>query len=391
MRKSQHERIKLKLKTLEAKTTLLQTEFEKIEGNSLQYLKQIEERLYKMRDALFLTKERDTVSVTGQIIMENIAGKAMQLTKDIAEKHRTFHLPVVRIGRCVERQFDKEILTPFYGPLDLEKRKKRRTLGYSMIYDYAMCTGLSSVGEMLKKYTKVEPKYYVEEPEILQRIVVDLREGDIGSSLDYLETYQPADERILRRSLQTQMITDCIELGLDSYDRTVRQLKRFKSPFGDDKQRATRLVGALLVGKGAMEDDRYKHLFDYTSREKLAKKMASFFIPYEAPFKTTLVLNIEPFILKTILFRLKYGFRGMTEFTELYCMGYESPCLLDCELPVDSFFFGNHSVFACPILKEQCTSINPPMRLACGHVISKDAITRLSTNYRLNRNMPRRV
>jgi hypothetical protein len=33
-----------------------------------------------------------------------------------------------------------------------------------------------------------------------------------------------------------------------------------------------------------------------------------------------------------------------------------------------------HSVFACPILKQQTTEQNPPMRLLCGHCISKDAL-----------------
>ena len=38
-----------------------------------------------------------------------------------------------------------------------------------------------------------------------------------------------------------------------------------------------------------------------------------------------------------------------------------------------------HSVFACPILRQQSTDANPPMRLICGHVISKDALTKLNT------------
>lgn len=34
-------------------------------------------------------------------------------------------------------------------------------------------------------------------------------------------------------------------------------------------------------------------------------------------------------------------------------------------------------MFACPILRQQSTEGNPPMRLICGHVISKDALTKL--------------
>jgi len=42
-----------------------------------------------------------------------------------------------------------------------------------------------------------------------------------------------------------------------------------------------------------------------------------------------------------------------------------------------------HSVFACPILRQQTTDQNPPMKLVCGHVISKDALNKLSIQNKL--------
>lgn len=39
---------------------------------------------------------------------------------------------------------------------------------------------------------------------------------------------------------------------------------------------------------------------------------------------------------------------------------------------------GYHSVFACPILRQQASEHNPPMRLLCGHVISRDALNKLA-------------
>ena len=38
-----------------------------------------------------------------------------------------------------------------------------------------------------------------------------------------------------------------------------------------------------------------------------------------------------------------------------------------------------HSVFSCPILRQTATDANPPLRLICGHVISKDALAKLAT------------
>ncbi|KAI9137265.1 CTLH/CRA C-terminal to lish motif domain-containing protein, partial [Paraphysoderma sedebokerense] len=37
-----------------------------------------------------------------------------------------------------------------------------------------------------------------------------------------------------------------------------------------------------------------------------------------------------------------------------------------------------HSIFACPVSREQGTEENPPMMMPCGHVISKESLNRLS-------------
>lgn len=45
-----------------------------------------------------------------------------------------------------------------------------------------------------------------------------------------------------------------------------------------------------------------------------------------------------------------------------------------------------HSVFVCPILRQQATEANPPMMMSCGHVICQEALNRLSRgnpNYRI--------
>lgn len=48
---------------------------------------------------------------------------------------------------------------------------------------------------------------------------------------------------------------------------------------------------------------------------------------------------------------------------------------IEIELEPDNRF---HSIFACPILRQQSSEDNPPMKLLCGHVISRDALNKLS-------------
>lgn len=57
---------------------------------------------------------------------------------------------------------------------------------------------------------------------------------------------------------------------------------------------------------------------------------------------------------------------------------------LPVEVPMDDDL-RFHSVFACPVSKEQATDDNPPMMMPCGHVICKESLTRLSRNSRYGR------
>lgn len=60
--------------------------------------------------------------------------------------------------------------------------------------------------------------------------------------------------------------------------------------------------------------------------------------------------------------------------------------MLPDELPMNcSADEAVHSTFCCPILKTQSTANNPPLRLNCGHVISNEALTKLSQQSRNNR------
>ena len=55
------------------------------------------------------------------------------------------------------------------------------------------------------------------------------------------------------------------------------------------------------------------------------------------------------------------------------------------ELPVDTPLppgYQFHSIFVCPVSKEQSTESNPPMMMPCGHVICKESLERISKNAR---------
>ncbi|KAK4231242.1 protein RMD5 A [Podospora fimiseda] len=57
-----------------------------------------------------------------------------------------------------------------------------------------------------------------------------------------------------------------------------------------------------------------------------------------------------------------------TEWTTANELAFETP------LPESMLY---HSIFVCPVSKEQTTDSNPPMMIPCGHVLAKETLTRL--------------
>ena len=50
---------------------------------------------------------------------------------------------------------------------------------------------------------------------------------------------------------------------------------------------------------------------------------------------------------------------------------------LPVEIPLGNEFVF-HSIFACPVSREQSTADNPPMMLPCGHCLCKQSVIRMA-------------
>ncbi|KZP24842.1 hypothetical protein FIBSPDRAFT_918682 [Athelia psychrophila] len=73
------------------------------------------------------------------------------------------------------------------------------------------------------------------------------------------------------------------------------------------------------------------------------------------------------------LARIEKGRKVMRERKSEWSQTDELP--IEIPLPPENRY---HSIFACPVSKEQSTERNPPMMMPCGHVLNKDSLHKLS-------------
>ncbi|KAK8367335.1 hypothetical protein V6Z11_A02G174300 [Gossypium hirsutum] len=123
-----------------------------------------------------------------------------------------------------------------------------------------------------------------------------------------------------------------------------------------------------------LSESPYAHLLSPTNWDIVAEELTRQFCnllgqSYRSPLSVTIAAGVQglPPLLKfmTVMAGKKQEWQSMKQLPV--------PVELDKE-------FQFHSIFVCPVSKEQSTEDNPPMLMSCGHVLCKQSINKMSKN-----------
>ncbi|XWS29637.1 hypothetical protein CRYUN_Cryun24cG0046500 [Craigia yunnanensis] len=147
----------------------------------------------------------------------------------------------------------------------------------------------------------------------------------------------------------------------------------FASFAGNHMAEIQKLMGCLLYSD-RLHESPYAHLLSPTNWDIVAEELTRQFCnllgqSYESPLSVTIAAGVQglPPLLKfiTVMAGKKQEWQSMKQLP------------VPVELDKDFQF---HSIFVCPVSKEQSTDDNPPMLMSCGHVLCKQSINKMSKN-----------
>ncbi|KAL7206177.1 hypothetical protein ACSBR2_018983 [Camellia fascicularis] len=170
----------------------------------------------------------------------------------------------------------------------------------------------------------------------------------------------------LRRLQFVEILQNSTQADALNYARTY--LAPFASLHMDEIQK---LMGCLLWA-GKLDRSPYSELLSPTHWETLAEELARQFCSflgqsYESPLSVAVSAGVEglPTLLKlaNVMSAKKQEWQAMKQLPVPVDLGKE---------------FQFHSIFVCPVSREQGSEENPPMLLPCGHVLCKQSIMKLS-------------
>ncbi|XP_050371515.1 protein RMD5 homolog [Argentina anserina] len=157
-------------------------------------------------------------------------------------------------------------------------------------------------------------------------------------------------------------------------DEALHYARTYLAPFASDHMAEIQKLMVCLLYPGKLDTSPYFHLLSKANWDKVIGELTRQFCnilgqSYESPLSTTIAAGVQglPPLLKFM--NVMAGKRNEWQNMEQLPV----PVELDRE-------FQFHSVFVCPVSKEQATDENPPMLMSCGHVLCKQSITKMSKN-----------
>ncbi|KAD2805653.1 hypothetical protein E3N88_39030 [Mikania micrantha] len=306
------------------------------------------------------------------LIISELKAKLKEMTPlgQLEGPQKELNLALSKYTKLLEKQFNPDI-SKSYRNVDFDFHTVDQIIASHLYHE-----NMFDVGDCFVKESHVEAvvdkkTHFLEMYQILE----SMKSRDLGPALKWATTNHDklqqngSDIELKLHSLQFMEI---VQNG--SRDEALKYVRTYISPFADQHFPEIQKLTACILWTGKLESSPYTELLSPTHWVKLAHELAQQFCnllgeSIQSPLSMTVAAGVQG--LPTLL-KLMNVMAGKKQ---------EWQCMKQLPVPVDlDQEFQFHSIFVCPVSRDQASEDNPPMLLSCGHVLCKQSITKLSKN-----------
>ncbi|OWF43962.1 protein RMD5 homolog A-like [Mizuhopecten yessoensis] len=318
----------------------------------------------------------ETLTATQTLILTQTVRRIKEAVSRLGQEHKELHSTVSKVGKSIDRNFVND-LTSIATDGAFEGTEKTHLLN-EVVCEHFMRQGMLDIADALVAEANLEIAGEKKEPFLeLHRILGALKQKNLEPALCWATSNKDRLREInscLEFKLHRLKFIDLLRQGHMSQTEALyysRHLSQFASQYPRDLQV---LMGSMLYLRQGIENSPYAHLVAPIYWEEICDVFTRdacclLGMSVESPLSVSIragCLALPPLLnIRQVM--------QQRQVSGVWSNKDELPVEID--LGKD---YRYHSTFACPILRQQTTDTNPPMRLICGHVISKDALTKLS-------------
>ncbi|XP_030496989.2 protein RMD5 homolog [Cannabis sativa] len=329
---------------------------------------EIEQALQKLQSANGQNSQLDYVSVLAEL---KIKLKEMAPLSQLESTNKEVNAAASKYPKLLEKSFSPDI-SKAYRNVEFDTHTVNEIIA-SHFYRH----GLFEVGDCFVEETK-EPESARSMKLLFQemfQILDAMKCRNVQPALNWAaansdKLKQSGSDLLLKlHSLQFIEI-----LQNQSRDEALQYARTYLSSFASDHMAEIQKLVICILWTGRLDRSPYAQLLSPTNWEKVAEELTRQFCNLqgqscESPLTVTISAGGQalPPLLKfmTVMTGKKLEWQSMKQLPV--------PVELDKE-------FQFHSIFVCPVSKEQSTEDNPSMLMSCGHVLCKQSITKMSKN-----------
>ncbi|KAI0637076.1 hypothetical protein C8Q77DRAFT_1215897 [Trametes polyzona] len=335
----------------------------------------VDQSLDALLEQLRNTKERFLSGAGSKATLETLAKKVDEKKKEVDDRQKEVYNALSKFGKALDKKFTNPL--PSYDPLFTSPEAKaalERTIAIHFLRTGQFDTAETFLSESNVEVPAELRMHFVE----LNAILQTLKRSDVGPALrwaEYNEEYldnrgSPLAFHLHRFEYLRQLLSPEPDIAAAiAYAR-----EHFHNYYARHAAEIGRLMNCpTYLPRARFMASPYADLADPSLQSDLERLFATEFCAIIGMSRQAPLRVISDIGGGGALARIEKGRKVMRERKSEWSQTDELP--IEIPLPPENRY---HSVFACPVSKEQSTDANPPMMMACGHVITKESLQKLS-------------
>jgi len=315
-------------------------------------------------------KEKEGNMVVSETIQHLSEVVETKIISKISSDHKELHAPISKLGKILEKNFKADIEKAIKGH-KIEANELQKNIAQHLYRQ-----GRFDLGDVFTKEVNIDPEtaQKMKQPFIeMFQILQSMREHNLGPAIIWAQCKR-SDLTRIGSSLEFKLHRlNFMELLVGNKQKEALSYARvhFAEFAQSQMSEIQHLMGSFLYAQ-RLQQSPYSSLFHASRIPTLWSDITTQFardscalmgLPLESPLHVCITA----------------GFKSLPTFIKLASfqmlkLAPQDTATVEVDLGPEFQF---HSVFACPVSREQSTKENPPMMLPCGHVICRSSMLKL--------------